>query len=192
MKGRRFRAMACFLAGLVVAGHLLQVAPLCAAQDDPRLDTLFRQLHETLDDRLALQLQQEIWTLWLQSDDPELEALMQGGRVLMVRGDHAGAVTVFSRLIELAPDFAEAWNKRATVHYLMGRFDDSIADCMRVLELEPRHFGALSGLGLIHTALGNPETALYWYREALKQNPHMPAIRERAEELANEVEGEPV
>ena len=180
------------VSGLIVAGHLLQVAPLGAAQDDPRLDALFRQLHETLDDRLALRLQQEIWNVWLHSDDPELDALMRGGRVLMHRGDHAGAVTVFSRLIELAPDFAEAWNKRATVLYFMGRFDDSIADCMRVLELEPRHFGALSGLGLIHVALGNPETALYWYREALKQNPHMPAIREKVEDLAREVEGEPV
>ncbi len=180
------------LVGLIVAGHLLQVAPLAAAQDDPRLDALFGELHATTDDRLALQLQQDIWDVWLHADDPELEDLMRGGRVLMLRGDHAGAVTVFSRLIALAPDFAEAWNKRATVHYLMGRFDDSIADCMRVLALEPRHFGALSGLGLIHTALGNPETALYWYREALKQNPHMPVIRKRADELANEVEGEPV
>ena len=186
------RTMIRFLAGLVVAGHLLQATPLGAAQDDPRLDALFTQLHETLDDRLAMQLQQEIWTVWLHSDDPELEALMRGGRVLMLRGDHAGAVTVFSQLIELAPDFAEAWNKRATVYYLMGRLNDSIADCMRVLELEPRHFGALSGLGLIHTALGDPETALYWYREALKQNPHMPSVKERVEDLANEVEGEPI
>ena len=178
--------------GLIVAAHCLQAAPLCAAQDDPRLDTLFQQLHATQDDRLALHLQQEIWRVWLHSDDPELEALMRGGRVLMQRGDHAGAVTVFTRLIELAPDFAEAWNKRATVLYFMGRFDDSIADCMRVLELEPRHFGALSGLGLIHIALGKPEVALYWYREALKQNPHMPAVRERVEDLADEVEGEPV
>ncbi len=186
------RNMIRLLTGLVVAGHLLQAAPLGAAQDDPRLDALFTQLHETLDERLAMQLQQEIWTVWLHSDDPELADLMRGGRVLMLHGNHAGAVRVFSRLIELAPDFAEAWNKRATVFYLMGRLDDSIADCMRVLELEPRHFGALSGLGLIHTALGDPETALYWFREALKQNPHMPAIRERADDLANEVEGEPI
>ena len=186
------KAMLRLMSGFILAGHLLHPAPLGAAQDDPRLDTLFQQLHATQDDRLALQLQQEIWRAWLHSDDPELTALMRGGTVLMQRGDHAAAVTVFSRLIESAPDFAEAWNKRATVLYLMGRFDDSIADCMRVLELEPRHFGALSGLGLIHVALGNPEAALYWYREALKQNPHMPAIRERAEDLAKEVEGEPV
>ncbi len=186
------RTMFRLISGLIVAGLLLQATPLGAAQDDPRLDTLFRQLHETIDDRLALRLQQEIWRVWLHSDDSGLEALMRGGRVLMQRGDHAGAVTVFSRLIELAPDFAEAWNRRATALYLMERFDDSIADCMRVLELEPRHFGALSGLGLIHVALGKPDVALYWYREALKQNPHMPAVRERVEDLADEVEGEPV
>ncbi len=180
------------LTGLVVAGYLLQAAPLGAAQDDPRLDALLTQLHETLDEHLAMRLEQEIWTVWLHADDPELDALMRGGRVLMLRGDNTGAVRVFNRLIERAPDFAEAWNKRATVYYLMGRLDDSIADCMRVLELEPRHFGALAGLGLIHTALDDPRTALHWYREALKHNPHMHSIRERAEDLSDELEGEPV
>ena len=184
--------MARLLRNLVVAVCLLQAAVLGAAQDDPRLDALFTQLHQTLDERLAMQLEREIWVVWQHAGDPELDALMWGGRVLMQRGDNSGAIRLFSQLIERAPDFAEAWNKRATAFYLMGRLDKSIADCMRVLELEPRHFGALSGLGLIHSARDDPQTALYWYREALKHNPHMRSVKERAQELANEIEGEPV
>ena len=166
--------------------------PLGAAQDDPRLDLLFGRLHATSDSGEARLLQNRIWSIWLDARDAELNTLMRGGTFLMQSGNLSKAVTMFSRIIETGPDFAEGWNKRATAYYLMGRFDESIADCMRVLELEPRHFGALSGLGLIHSALDEPETALHWFREALKQNPHMPRIRERAEELALEVEGEPI
>lgn len=184
--------MARLLAAVVVTVMFVHAGSLDAAQDDPRLDTLFGRLHETEDSKEARRIESLIWSIWLDADDSELNALMRGGTFLMQNGNFSQAAAVFSQIIEAGPGFSEGWNKRATVYYLMGRFDDSIADCIKVLELEPRHFGALSGLGLIHIALDEPESALYWFREALRQNPHMPRIRERADELAREVEGEPI
>jgi tetratricopeptide (TPR) repeat protein len=175
-------ALSCWLAG----------QPLQAAQDDPRLDSLFEQLHQTSDSAEAQLIQSYIWALWVEAHDDGLNRLMDGGTRAMQVGDHNEAIGMFGQLIEVAPDFAEAWNKRATVYYMIGRYDDSIADCMKVLELEPRHFGALSGLGLIYTSMDDKPAALHWFREALRQNPHMDNIRERVEDLAREVEGEAI
>jgi len=90
-------------------------------------------------------------------------------------------------LIRLAPTFAEAWNKRATLYYLMRKFDASIADVKQTLALEPRHFGAVVGLGLIYDQLGNQQAALQAFREGLKINPHMAPIREKSEKIAREL-----
>ncbi|MBC6440076.1 MAG: tetratricopeptide repeat protein [Rhodospirillales bacterium] len=170
----------------------MSVSPALAAQDDPRLDGLFAQLHATSDPAQSQLLQSYIWAIWVEAYDEELNALMTGGTRAMQVGDLQLAIGYFSQLIDVAPDFAEAWNKRATVYYMIGRYDESIADCMKALELEPRHFGALSGLGLIYSARDEPEQALYWFREALAQNPHMEQIVQRVEELSRELEGEPV
>ncbi|MBT6203613.1 MAG: tetratricopeptide repeat protein [Alphaproteobacteria bacterium] len=174
---------------LVMVGLSL---PGLAAQDDPRLDDLFVQLHNTNDDAEAQLLQSYIWLIWIEAHDDELNAMMQGGTRAMQLGDLQQAIGQFTRLIDVAPEFAEAWNKRATVYFMIGRYDESIADCMEVLALEPRHFGALSGLGLIYSARDDSESALFWFREALEQNPHMPSIRQRVEELSREVEGEAI
>ena len=175
-----------------VLGIWLGVQPVRAAQDDPRLDTLFEQLHQTGDPAEAQLIQSYIWALWVEARDDGLNQLMHGGTRAMQVGDLNEAIGMFGQLIEIAPDFAEAWNKRATVYYMVGRYDDSITDCMKVLELEPRHFGALSGLGLIYMSLDDKPAALHWFREALKQNPHMDNIRDRVEELSREVEGEAI
>jgi tetratricopeptide (TPR) repeat protein len=185
------RTFPCITAGLVAA-FLCVAPPVQAAQDDPRLDSLFEQLHQTSDAGEAQLIQSYIWALWVEAHDDGLNQLMYGGTRAMQVGDLNEAIGFFAQLIEVAPEFAEAWNKRATVYYMVGRYDDSIADCMRVLELEPRHFGALSGLGLIYSAQGDKAEALFWFREALKQNPHMENIRARVEELSREVEGEAI
>lgn len=163
-----------------------------AAQDDPRLDGLFARLHATADAAEARLLQRGIWSLWAEAHDDGLNALMRDGGRAMRRGELDLAIALFSQLIEAAPGFAEAWNRRATAYYLARRFDRSIADCMKALALEPRHFGALSGLGLIHSARGEDRQALHWFREALAHNPHMASIRRRVEELARELEGEEI
>jgi len=181
------------MATVLLAGGLLSAGVATqAAQDDPRLDNLFKQLHETTDPAEARLLESYIWALWQDGNDESRNYLMDGGKRSMQVGDLYEAISTFSRLIDLAPDFAEAWNKRATAYYMVGDYDESIEDCLKVIELEPRHFGALSGLGLIYTAREEPDLALYWFREALKQNPHMISIRERVEDLTREVEGEAI
>lgn len=171
---------------------MLVVQPAVAAQDDPRLDVLFERLLATPDDAEAQVLESLIWSIWLEAHDDELDRLMRRGTRDMQVGDLDAALGSFSTVIELAPGYAEGWNKRATVLYMTGRYEESIADCMEVLAREPRHFGALSGLGLIHEARGEPEEALAWFRRALEQNPHMPMIARRVEQLSLEVEGEPI
>ena len=178
--------LAPMLAVLLVSG------PVSAAQDDPRLDNLFARLLETRDEAEAQVIESFIWTIWLEGHDDTLNGLMDRGTRDMQVGDLDSAIAEFTTLIEMAPDFAEAWNKRATVYYMTGQYDASIADCMEVIAREPRHFGALSGLGLIYQARGEDAEALVWYRRALEQNPHMPGIVQRVEELSLEIEGEPV
>ncbi|MGH6892472.1 MAG: tetratricopeptide repeat protein, partial [Dongiaceae bacterium] len=99
---------------------------------------------------------------------------------------------LFDKMIEVAPDFSEGWNKRATVLYLIGEYGRSRADVAKTLELEPRHFGALSGLGLIYIAEGDDEKALEAFRRALTVNPTMPGPQRWVEELKAKVEGQPI
>jgi len=178
------------LAAAFALGLLASAAT--AAQDDPRLDPLFERLAATDDEAEAAVLESMIWSFWTDAHDARLNQLMIQGMHDMQVGDFEAAVAAFSTLIEIAPEFAEGWNKRATVYYMSGRLDLSTEDCMEVLAREPRHFGALSGLGLIHEAKGDMAAALDWYRRALQQNPHMPLIAERVQALEIEVEGEPI
>ena len=121
--------------------------------------------------------EQALWTLWSRSGDAALDALMARGVGEMQAGEHAAAIASFGEVVKRKPDFAEGWNKRATVYYLAGEYDKSIADCAEVLKRNPRHFGALSGLGQIYTALERYEEALAWYRKALDVNPNMLGVQ---------------
>ncbi|MFT5181511.1 MAG: tetratricopeptide (TPR) repeat protein [Alphaproteobacteria bacterium] len=156
------------------------VWPLTAGADqkDPDLDKLFAVL-QTSDDPSALSnAHGEIWRRWINNDDQDLSSLMQQGVVLM-NGQRLGeALAVFDDLVGAAPDYAEAWNKRATVHFLLGNLADSIADVDATLDLEPRHFGALSGLGQIELQRGDLEAALAAFEAALRMHPHLPGTRD--------------
>ena len=118
-------------------------------QNDVKLEELFRSLKSTESVSRASVFESKIWHIWMEHHDPEVEISMLQGVEAMKLQQFEQAFGHFSLLIKLAPDYAEGWNKRATVLYLMGRFKESEADVMRTLELEPRHFGALSGQGLI-------------------------------------------
>lgn len=133
-------------------------------------------LHDRLRDESSFVrgfAEQGLWLLWSRSGDPEVERLMALATEAMQAGKHVEAISTFSEVIHKKPDFAEGWNRRATVYYLAGQYDKSIADCHEVLKRNPRHFGALSGMGQIYAQLEDYENALRWYRRALEVNPNM-------------------
>ena len=161
--------------------------PTVADQNDPRLDDLFARLSNPDNHLDAPDIQHEIWTIWMQSDDRRSNELLRLGVRAMQAGRHDIALSQFSALVSHQPDFAEGWNKRATVQYILGRYQESIADIKRVLSLEPRHFGALSGLGMCYEALGDLEAAVKAYELTLKANPQLLSTRERIRKLRREI-----
>lgn len=165
--------------------------PALADQDDPRLEGLFRRLQSTSDAAEARVVEQRIWRVWLEADDASVNRLMQQGIVAMRDQRYATALQAFDRMVEQAPEFAEGWNKRATVHFLMGNWQASVRDIQQTLALEPRHFGALFGLGLIYDALEQPEAALRSFEATLALNPHSESTRQMVEELQRQVRGSP-
>jgi len=178
------------LATLAVALSL--ATPAAARQDDARLDDLFSALVATDDGQKAQGIEAEIWAIWMESGNPEIDRLLTTGTEAMAKRRFDDALDAFNAVIAADPDFAEGWNKRATLYYLMGRYRESTADVERTLALEPRHFGALSGMGLIASALGDDKAALGWFERALAVNPHMPVVRLRVKLLRKRLGGEPI
>lgn len=180
-----------WLAAMAVALTLAGAVTARADQSDTRLDPLFARLQTTTDGSEARVLEAMIWSIWSETADPASAALMRDGMLAMSSGAFADALAHFDALVERDPDFAEAWNKRATLHYLLGDYRASVADIVRTLDLEPRHFGALSGLGLIYTALNQGDAALRSFERALELNPHMPGAKANVEQLRRALEGRP-
>ena len=160
-------------------------ATAAADQNDPRLDDLFAQLAGNLTASQARQVESQIWRIWYgyDGDHEEVDRLMAMGRFANRSGYIDLAHTFYSQVIEADPEFAEGWNRRATVNYLRGALDESLADIEQTLALEPRHFGALAGRGLVYLALNEPERALAAFEAALAVNPHLSGARANAETL---------
>jgi tetratricopeptide (TPR) repeat protein len=141
------------------------------------------------DEVVRVLAEQAVWQVWSRSGDPETDRLLQEGIEQMNRGDGPGAVETFTRVIERRPDFAEGWNKRATVYFLMDENEKSLRDCDEVIKRNPHHFGALAGYGQIYLRLDEPERALEYFRRALRVNPNLHAVRRaipRLEQLLTE------
>lgn len=119
-----------------------------------------------------------VWQVWGRSGDAEADGLLQVGIEQMTRGDGPAAVETFTKVIQRKPDFAEAWNKRATVYFLMGEPEQSLKDCDEVMKRNPVHFGALAGYGQIYLQLDQPERALTYFRRALQVNPNMRGVQQ--------------
>ncbi len=133
-------------------------------------------LHERLGDESGIVREyagQGLWALWSRSGDKAVDELLARGVDEMQAGKLKAAVATFSEVVKRRPEFAEGWNKRATVYYLASEYKKSIADCDEVLKRNPGHFGALSGLGQIHFQLERYDDALAWFRKALEVNPNM-------------------
>lgn len=170
------RALA--LAALIV----FAAAPAGAAQD-ARLDPLFEKLKAASDAREAQIYENAIWRVWLEPEDGAVNSLMRLGLDAQNRGDMFGAFAIYDAITGLKPDYAEGWNRRATVLFLLDRLEESRKDAEKTLELEPRHFGALSGLGLIAMRQNHPDKALEVLEKALAINPHMANVRGHVEQL---------
>ena len=129
-----------------------------------------------------------LWRIWSRSGSAEVDALYQRGLAEMQAGDLAEAIATFSRVIEAKPDFAEGWNKRATLYFMTGDLRRSLADCDEVVKRNPAHFGALSGFAQIYARLAYYERALDYARRALAVNPNLEGMRRSVEMLEHLVE----
>ncbi|MDJ0685325.1 MAG: tetratricopeptide repeat protein [Alphaproteobacteria bacterium] len=180
-----------FSTGLLTCALLFAAAafqgPARADQNDPRLDPLFEQLSQAQSPASARVLAGEIWRIWLDSGQDSINILMRQGVEAMNSGRTAEAAEAFDAMVELAPDFSEGWNKRATLRFYEGDFAGSIEDIKRTLALEPRHFGALSGLGMIYDALEEPEGALKAYQAAAEIHPFSFHAERRIEQITQEL-----
>jgi tetratricopeptide (TPR) repeat protein len=174
-----------------IVAALLPLFLTCAAamaEDQAKLDELFNRLKSAGEEE-AGRIETEIWIEWSKSGSPAMDLLLQRGRDAMDLGDNLQAIEHFTAIIDHSPEFAEAWNARATAYYMTGEFGPSVADIAHVLSLNPRHFGALSGLGMILEESGKPERALEVYRAALTIHPHLEGVTEAVERLEIEAEG---
>ena len=173
------------LTGRIIAVLILLVYSLAspADQNDPALDGLFERLAITTDDEEASNITREIWQRWTANDDPEVSQLMQIGIRALNYSTYRRALQSFDRVIEIAPEFAEGWNKRATLYYHIREYQRSIDDIKETLQLEPRHFGAWSGLGLVSIAQENYSGALAAFKTAQSINPHIANIRRYVQRL---------
>jgi tetratricopeptide (TPR) repeat protein len=129
------------------------------------------------DGRVRAAAQGAMWAIWMRSGNDDVDGLMAEGVRLLEQQRYPEAVEVFDQIISRAPKFAEGYNKRATVFYLMQEFEKSIEDIHRTLEMNPVHFGALSGMGLCYLGLDEPRQALEWFERAIAVNPNMDTIQ---------------
>ena len=167
------------LLGILVLGLLFCGNVLAESKDrNIRLNQLFEQLKKSNNASLAFEIEMKIWNIWsTHSTHDNLTQSLAKGSSLMSRGELEAAYKIFSTITESAPDWAEGWNKRATVLYLMGRYQESLKDIDEVLKRESRHFGALSGQGLVQTELKNYEKAIKSYQAVQKIYPSMRAAK---------------
>ena len=158
-----------------------------------QINKLFDQLKNTKNYKTAKEIESKIWGLWTTHPTEEsLTKLLEKGSSYMSKNQFTSAHNVFSKAIELDPKWAEAWNKRATVLYLMGNYELSQKDIDEVLKLEKRHFGALSGQGLVQTALKNYQKAIDSYIEAHKIHPNMKSPLIMIEQLRLQIKKESI
>ena len=173
---------------------LLFFSSVNAEERESELNNLFKQLKNS-EATKAIEIENKIWKIWSTHPSSDrrgyrLTELLAQGSLLMVRKELNRAYEIFSQIILVDPNWSEAWNKRATVLYLLGRYQQSQKDIDEVLKLEKRHFGALSGQGLVQTELKNYEKAINSYKEVQKIYPSMQAPKVMIPRLKELIKGE--
>ena len=131
--------------------------------------------------------EQSIWKIWSRSGDPNVDRLYARGIREMNEGSFTRAISTFSEIIKLKPDFAEGWNKRATLYYMTEQYDKSLEDCDEVMKRNPYHFGALSGYGHIHIEFRLLDQAIEYFQRALQINPNMGSVARLIERLERQI-----
>jgi tetratricopeptide (TPR) repeat protein len=149
--------------GLARNGRMADAPVLVAALRDP-------------DESVRATAEQALWIVWSRSGNAQVDKLFAQGLEEMNGGRFDDGIATFSRVIEMAPEFAEGWNKRATLYFLAGDYRKSLADCDEVMKRNPAHFGALAGYGQIYLRLDEPEKALDYFKRALGVNPNMGSV----------------
>ena len=158
---------------LLVALFLVAPALADQAADNAALEKLFVQLHDAPDAAAANALSNQIWAIWTTPSDPVLASRMRDVMEARALMDLDSGIELLDQLIADYPDYAEGWNQRATLYYMVGNYEASIADCAKVLELEPRHYGALSGRALMYLQQGKRSLALQDMKAALELHPFL-------------------
>jgi len=164
-------------------GEKLKALELLARLGDTHVMEALVQALRDEDPDVRAGAQHAMWAIWLRSGNEVIDGLMLEGIRLMELQQFSEAVEVFSDMVAKAPSFAEGYNKRATVYYLMQEFEKSIADIHKTLDLNPVHFGALSGMGLCYLGLEEPRKALEWFERAVAVNPNLDSIQHYIEQI---------
>jgi len=159
-----------------------------ADQTDPELDELFEELKQAEVPANIKRIENRILDIWRDPESDSIDLLMNRAIMAMAQQELDTALIHLDDVVELAPDYAEGWNRRATLLYVMKRYEDSISDIEKTVSLEPRHFGAWSGLGNILAEMGRSQAAVKAYEEALSFNPHLDGAKEAVEKLTPKIE----
>lgn len=160
-----------------------------ASAQDVDVEDLLAQLADPEQPRW-MRIERQVLRAWSDSGSPTIDYLFQRGQTALQSGQAEAAIDHFSAVLDYAPDFAEAWNGRATAYFLANRLGQSLSDIEQVLRLNPRHFGALAGLGMILEALDRPDEALQAYEASLAIHPHQQAVLDATHRLALASEGQ--
>ncbi len=166
-----------------------KLPPVRQGDHSSRLDLLFKALKVAPDDETAKAIEVRIWATWMVSPSDTANLLMKRVREAIEGKDLKLAVKLLDAIIKIKPGYVEAWNQRATIEYKERRYGAAIADISQVLKREPRHFGALSGLGMIFEQIGDDAEALAAYRRALKVYPRLQRVPDLVKKLSEKVEG---
>jgi tetratricopeptide (TPR) repeat protein len=212
----RFPVRRRYLTAMVLAAAVAALPALALAQDNPPavapkaqkrppeapaklpkvgadrgrgLDFLFGALKAAPDEDSAKHVEARIWALWMQTPSDTAALLMMRAKAAMDAQQMDVALKLLDAVVKLRPDYVEGWNRRATLYYLQNDYAHSLADIEQVLVREPRHFGALAGLGMIMQDLGDEKRALDAFRKALAVNPHLDKVQELVKTLSEKVEG---
>ncbi|WP_298255533.1 tetratricopeptide repeat protein [Bradyrhizobium sp.] len=207
----RFHAARRRRLAIILAGAIVAATPIASLAQDPGsktkmpdapaklpkvpadrtrgLDFLFGALKAAPDEASAKHVEARIWAIWLHTPSDTVALLMTRAKMAMEAQNSDVALQLLDAVIKLRPDYVEGWNRRATLYYLRNDYAHSLADIEQVLAREPRHFGALAGLGMIMQDLGDDKHALEAFRKALAVDPHLDKVPELVRTLSEKVEG---